>query len=43
MALARDAAYGEETQQFAELARLWETYRLSQVSVEFIPNFVGAG
>jgi hypothetical protein len=37
------AQFGESTGQFADLARLWETYRLLDVSVEFIPNNSGSG
>jgi hypothetical protein len=37
------AAYGETTGQFADLARLWDTYRLLAVDVEFIPNNTGSG
>lgn len=37
------AAYGEVTGQFSDLARLWDTYRLLAVDVEFIPNNAGSG
>jgi len=37
------AEFGESTGQFADLARLWETYRLQDVSLEFIPNNTGSG
>jgi len=36
-------SYGETTQQFAELAELWLTYRLDKIELEFIPNNPGAG
>jgi len=37
------AAYGESTQQFAELSDLWLTYRINRVSCELTPNNPGAG
>jgi hypothetical protein len=36
-------AYGEFTEQFAELAALWATYRLDSVEVTFVPSQTGAG
>ena len=35
--------YGFLSGQFSELAQLWSTYRLCDVSVTFIPNNTGAG
>ena len=40
---SQNLAYGEFTEQFAELAALWETYRLDSVQVQFVPNMTGAG
>jgi len=37
------AAYGESTQQFADLSDLWLTYRVNRVSCELTPNNPGAG
>jgi len=35
---AQDFKYGQGTEQFAELAALWSTYRLDSVQVEFVPS-----
>jgi hypothetical protein len=31
-------AYGEDTEQFAELALLWSTYAMGSVKIELVPN-----
>jgi glutathione peroxidase-family protein len=35
---AETLEYGEFTEQFAELAALWSTYRLDSVTIEFVPS-----
>ena len=40
----QSALFGELTNQFAELSKVWQTYRLDHVIVEFTPSgFQGLG
>jgi len=39
-----EGLYGQLSSQFAELATVWQTYRLDGVMLEFTPsNFAGLG